>query len=63
MPNSKKEHPKRPRGRPRTHPIPDPIPDTPENVVRSLMTSPPKREGDWQYLKDTPPTSPYKRRI
>ena len=58
MPNSKKERPKRPRGRPRTHPIPD----TPENVARSLMANPPKREGDWQHLKDAPPTSPYKRR-
>ncbi len=61
MPNSKKEKPKRPRGRPRTHPMPDPIPDTPQNVARILMNTSPKREGDWKYLKDAPPTSPYNR--
>lgn len=61
-PNSKKELLKRPRSRPRTHPMPDPIPDTPENVARILMNTTPKREGDRQYLKDAPPTSPYRRR-
>jgi len=61
MPNSKKEKPKRPRGRPRTHPMPDPIPDTPQNVARILMNTSPKSESEWQYLKDAPPTSPYKR--
>lgn len=58
MSSSKKEQPKRPRGRPRTHTMPD----TPENVGRILMNTPAKREGDWQYLKDAPPTGPYKRR-
>lgn len=62
MPENKNEPPKRPRGRPRTHPMPNAIPDTPENVARILMTTKPKREGEWQYLKDAPPTSPYKRR-
>lgn len=62
MPNSKKERPKKSRGRPRTHPMPDPIPDTPENVARILMTTSPKREGEWQYLRNAPPPSSYRRR-
>ena len=43
---------KRRRGRPVEKPLPDPIPDTPENVARALVTTPPKEEGDWNYLKD-----------
>ena len=63
MPNSKNEQPKKPRGRPRTHPMPDPIPDTPQNVARALMTTPPPKESEWQYLKDAPPTSTHNRKI
>ena len=40
------------RGRPVEKPLPDPIPDTPENVARALVTTPPKDEGEWDYLKD-----------
>ena len=43
---------KRGRGRPVEKPLPAPIPDTPENVARALLTTPPKDEGDWDYLKD-----------
>ena len=32
--------------------MPAPIPDTPENVARALMSTPPKDEGDWDYLKE-----------
>ena len=39
------------RGRPVEKPMPAPIPDTPENVARALLTTPPKGEGDWDYLK------------
>ena len=42
---------KRGRGRPVEKPLPAPIPDTPENVARALVTTPPKDEGDWDYLK------------
>ena len=31
--------------------MPAPIPDTPENVARALLTTPPKDDGDWDYLK------------
>ena len=41
-----------PRGRPVEKPLPEPIPDTPENVARALLTTPPKDDGDWDYLKD-----------
>ena len=41
----------RSRGRPIEKPMPAPIPDTPENVARALVTTPPKDEGDWGYLK------------
>ena len=62
MPNNKKELPQRSRGRPRTHPMPDPIPATPQNVARILMTTPPPKESEWQYLKDAPKPNPYKRK-
>ena len=42
---------KRSRGRPVEKPLPAPIPDTPENVARALMSTPPKGDGDWDYLK------------
>ena len=42
---------KRGRGRPVEKPMPAPIPDTPENVARVLLTTPPKDDGDWDYLK------------
>ena len=42
---------KRQRGRPVEKPMPEPIPDTPENVARALLTTPPKGESDWDYLK------------
>ena len=43
---------KRSRGRPVEKPMPAPIPDTPENVARALVSTPPKDDGDWDYLKD-----------
>ena len=52
MSDKKKKVSQKPRGRPRTHPMPDPIPDTPENVARILMTTKPKQESEWQYLKN-----------
>ena len=38
----------RKRGRPVTKPEPDPpIPDSPENVLRALVTAPPRGEDEW----------------
>ena len=39
------------RGRPVTRTMPDPIPDTPENIMRALVGTPPKKKGEWDYLK------------
>lgn len=39
-------------GRPVEKPLPDAIPDTPENVARALVTTPPKGEDEWDYLKE-----------
>ena len=61
MSDKSNKPPQRPRGRPRTHPMPDPIPDTPQNVARALMTTPPLKESEWQYLRNAPATSTYKR--
>ena len=44
---------KRKRGRP-PKPMPEQIPDTPENVALALMTSPPRRPDEWEYLKPAP---------
>ena len=49
---NKKKLIKNPRGRPRTHLMPDPIPDTPDNVALILMTTKPKLDDEWEYLKN-----------
>ncbi len=45
----------RKRGRPVEKEMPVPIPDTPENVARALLTTPPKKKGEWNYLKGESP--------
>ena len=47
------DNPKRQRGRPVEKPLPDPIPDTPENIMRAILNTPPKKDEDWDYLKET----------
>ena len=37
------------RGRPIKNKMPEPIPDTAENIARSIMRGPPKKE--WNYMK------------
>lgn len=44
-----RSEPKPKRGRPVENEMPEPIPDTPENVARSGMQGPPKKE--WRYMK------------
>ena len=34
--------------------MPEPIPDTPENIMRAILSTPPKREDEWDYLKREP---------
>ena len=43
-----KENPK--RGRP-ARKMPELIPDTPENIMRALLNTPPKKRDEWDYLK------------
>ena len=53
-PKPKQENqPPKPRGRPATKPIPEPIPDTPENVMKALVSAPPRAKNDWDYLKNS----------
>ena len=41
---------KKKRGRPALE-MPEPIPDTPENIARALLTTPPKKRNEWEFLK------------
>lgn len=34
--------------------MPEPIPDTPENIMRAVLDTPPKRPDEWRYLQDDP---------
>ena len=43
--------PKRPVGRPPLE-MPDMIPDTPTNVARMVLTTKPKKDGEWRYQKE-----------
>ncbi len=45
------------RGRPVEKPMPEPIPDSTENVLRALVTAPPRGEHEWDYLKREPKPS------
>ena len=44
----------RKRGQPGRPPLPMPelpIPTTPEELAAAIMRAPPKRDGEWEYLK------------
>ena len=41
--SQRRKQKKRGRGRPVTKPMPEPIPDTPENVMRALLATPPRK--------------------
>ena len=43
--------PKRPVGRPPLK-LPAPIPDTPENIARVIMTTKPKKRGEWRFEQE-----------
>lgn len=42
---------KRPQGRP-PRPMPEPIPDSPENIMRALLATPPKKREEWDFMQD-----------
>ena len=39
-------------GRP-ARPMPELIPDTPENIARTSMMGPPKKQKQWRYLQES----------
>ena len=51
---TEKDEQKRPRGRPPVYPMPEPIPDTPENIAKAILSTPPKKDSEWEYLKKYP---------
>ena len=42
---------KKARGRPPVNEWPEQIPDTPENVAWAILTTPPKKDDEWEYMK------------
>ncbi len=54
MASPKKQRTPRPKkgkvGRP-ARPMPEPIPDTPENVMRAIVNTPPKKAHEWEYMR------------
>lgn len=40
------------RGRPIEKEMPEPIPDTLENIAKAVLSTPPKNEEEWKYLKE-----------
>ena len=38
--------------RPADSDLPEPIPDTPENIMKAILDTPPKRADEWRYLQD-----------
>ena len=47
----KKRKQKKRRGRPVVKEWPDQIPDTPENVALAVLTTLPKEDDEWAYMK------------
>ncbi|MCY4474679.1 MAG: hypothetical protein OXC83_04510 [Chloroflexi bacterium] len=43
--------PKRKRQPKRPYTLPEPIPDTFANVTQALVSTPPKDQSEWRYLK------------
>ena len=49
---------KRPRGRPPVKDWPEQIPDTPDNVLRSVLSTPALRRDQWNYMKSKKKSKP-----
>ena len=47
------------RGRP-GRPMPEQIPDTPESIMQALVSTPPKKRTEWDFLKQCPALDPKK---
>ena len=44
------------RGRP-SRPMPEHIPDTPENIMRILVGTPPRKRTEWDFMRQYPVTA------
>jgi hypothetical protein len=44
-------------GRPPTLTMPEPIDDTIDNVMDAVLSTPPKKRGEWKYLQNKSATS------
>ncbi len=42
---------KRPLGRSVEKPLPEPVDNSPENVMRAILATPPKRDDEWRYMR------------
>ena len=49
----KKEHREETRGRP-GRPMPERMPDSPENIMRALLATPPKKRDEWDFMQSIP---------
>ena len=41
------------RGRP-GRPMAEKIPDTPENIMRAILGTPPKKRDEWDFMREVP---------
>lgn len=46
------DKPKNGSGRPLEKPLPEPIDDSPENVMRAILATPPRKDRVWRYMRD-----------
>ena len=46
-----KSESKRKRGRPVKYTMPEPIDTTPEEVAKSILSTPPKKPHEWKFMK------------
>lgn len=43
---------RRPRGRPVEYSMPEPIPDTPENIMKAILRTPPRKRENWRFVRE-----------
>ena len=43
---------RRKRGRQAKRRMPEPIDDSPENIMRAVVSTPPKKSEEWRHLQD-----------
>lgn len=47
----KKQQTKNRGGRPVEYPLPEPIPDTPENIIKAIFATPPRKREDRKFIR------------